>query len=246
MNGLAAPVDDYLEIAEKYPHPKHGPLKVICDAARACGGGYKAKKIGGQGWMTIFSWHTMKNMTTLGEGGCVTLDDPEIAARMREIRQFGNEGWGTNYKLTKVQAAVGLVQLRRLDEMIAARRRVAQRRNELLADIPELTLPYEPADCLHTYYLYTLLVPEDWAGAKRDALCQIMSEEFHVGCAIANPPTHQVVPFLKQHAGEINLPVSELIATRLFCPSLHPTMTDDENDYVCAALIETVERVRKM
>ena len=63
------------------------------------------------------------------------------------IRQFGSahDGWGTNYKITKVQAAVGLVQLRRLDEMTAQRVKAAKQRDELLRGIPELTLPYEPA-----------------------------------------------------------------------------------------------------
>ncbi len=124
MNGLSAPMDDYLEIAERYPHPVHGPLKVIGDGARAVGGGYRGTMIGKKGWMNIFSFHTMKNMTTLGEGGALTTDDPELAKTLRSFRQFGNvtDGWGTNYKLTKVQAAVGLVQLKRLPGMIAARR----------------------------------------------------------------------------------------------------------------------------
>ena len=116
MNGLSAPIDDYLEIAERHPHPKHGPLKVIGDAARALGGGYKGGKIVAFGWITVFSFHTMKNMTTLGDGGANTTNDTEIATRLRSIRQFGSlGGWGSNYKMTKVQAATGIVQLKRLD-----------------------------------------------------------------------------------------------------------------------------------
>jgi len=246
MNGLSAPIDEYIEIAERHPHPKYGPPKVIGDAARALGGGYKGHKIGYGAWMTVFSFHTQKNMTTLGEGGAITVDDPEVAARLRAIRQFGGDRWwGTNYKMTKVQAAVGLVQLRRLDEMVAARRRLAHQRNEILADVPELTLPYEPRDCYHTYYLYTCLVPREWAGAKRDRLMAIMAEEYNVGCIVANPPVHNTVPFIARHAGHWHLPVSEELAARLFCVSLHPTMTPEQNEYVCAALIETIERLRK-
>jgi len=245
MNGMSAPMADYLEIAEKHPHPKHGPLKVIGDAARACGGGYQGHKIGYGAWMTIFSFHTQKLMTTLGEGGAVTVDDPEVAVRLRQIRQFGGaEGWGTNYKLTKVQAAVGLVQLQKLDEMIACRVKLAKQRDEVLADIPELTIPYCPPDCDHTYYLYTMLVPKDWAGEKRNQLIQIMGQEYNVGCVVANPPVHSTVPFIKRHVGDIDLPVSEEIAARLFCLSLHPTMTEEQNLYICAALEETVAKLR--
>jgi dTDP-4-amino-4,6-dideoxygalactose transaminase len=73
-----------------------------------------------------------------------TTDDPEVAQRVSSIRSFGDgRSWGTNYEMTEVQAAVGLVQLRRLDDMIALRRRRAQERTKLLEGIPELTLPYE-------------------------------------------------------------------------------------------------------
>ncbi len=245
MNGMAAPIADYLEIAERHPHPKHGPAKVIGDAARACGAGYKGKKLGAMEWMTVFSFHTQKNMTTLGEGGMVTCHDPEMGTRLRAIRQFGGaDGWGSNYKLTKVQAAVGMVQLRKLDEMVGNRRRLGMRRNEILADVPELTCPYIPDDVDHSFYLYTMLVPREWAGEKRDALCRIMGEEYNVGCVVANPCLHKTNPFLMRHVGDVSLPVSEEIADRLFCPSLHPTMTDEQNEFICAALIETVEKLK--
>jgi perosamine synthetase len=73
----------------------------------------------------------------------------------------------------------------------------------------------------------------------------IMAEEYNVGCIVANPPVHNTVPFIARHAGHWHLPVSEELAARLFCVSLHPTMTPEQNEYVCAALIETIERLRK-
>ncbi len=246
MNGMAAPIDDYLEIAELHPHPEHGPLKVIGDAARSCGAGYKGQKIGGRAWMTVFSFHTMKLMTTLGEGGAVTTSDPDAAARLRAIRQFGGgTQWGTNYKMTKVQAAVGLVQLARLDTMLEERRAVVAHRNELLAGLEELTLPYEPEDCWHTYYLYTCLVPEDWAGEKRDRIIQIMSEDYGVGVVVANPPCYISNKFLGRMTEGQRLPLSEELGRRLMCVSVHPKMTTADDEYICAALWETVERVRE-
>jgi dTDP-4-amino-4,6-dideoxygalactose transaminase len=246
MNGLSAPIEEYLAIAERHPHKKHGPAKVIGDAARACGGGYQGGKIGKAGWMTVFSYHTQKNMTTLGEGGGITTDDLELAGRLRTLRQFGSaDSWGTNYKLTKVQAAVGVVQTRRLPDFIARRRVLGKQRDELLADVPEITVPYEPPDCEHSYYLYTCLVPKEWAGERRDQLCAIMGEEYGVGCIVANPPMHTTIPFIRKHAVNTDLPVSEEIGARLFCVSLHPLMTPEDNEYACAALIETVERLKR-
>ncbi|MCY3899616.1 MAG: DegT/DnrJ/EryC1/StrS family aminotransferase [Caldilineaceae bacterium] len=246
MNGLSAPMDELLEIAERYPHPRHGPLKVIGDAARAGAGGYKGTKIGAKGWMTVFSFHTMKLMTTLGEGGAITTNDPEAALRLRGIRQFGgaHDGWGTNYKMTKVQAAVGLVQLRRLDEMTGERVKAAKRRDDLLRDLPELTLPYEPPGYEHTYYLYTMLVPRDWAGEKRDSLMRIMEEEHGIGCGVYNRSVYADSPFIRAQTAGQELPLSDELSSRIFCVALHPLMTEEENEYTAAALWDAVERVR--
>ena len=249
MNGLSAPMDDLLDIAERNPHPKHGPLKVIGDAARACGGGYKDTKIGKKGWMNVFSLHTMKLMTTLGEGGMVTTDDPDVAKRLRSVRQWGGElqDWGSSYKMTKVQAAVGSVQIGRLDEMLALRKQRAHERLAMLEGIPELTLPYEPPECDHTFYLFTLLVPDSWRGEKREKLFKILKDDYAVGTCVANPPVWQGRPYIEGHTQgqHETLPVSVAIAERLFCVSLHPLLSEEQNAYISAALWEAVERVRK-
>jgi len=245
MNGMSADMDALLDVAQRNPHPKHGPLKVIGDAARACGGGYKGTKIGKKGWMTVFSFHTMKLMTTLGEGGMVTTDDPDVAERLRNIRQWGGgKEWGTSYKLTMVQAAVGSVQLRRLDKMLAKRAERARQRTELLEGVPELILPYVPPGYDHTFYLYTILVPPEWAGEKRDRLIKMMNDDYHVACSVANPPVYYRGFIGRKTRGQ-KLPLSEELGRRLFCPSLHPLMTKAQNEYVAAALIESVERVKK-
>jgi len=247
MNGLSADMDALIEVGERHPHPKHGPIPVIGDVARACGAEYKGTKVGKKGWMNIFSFHTMKLMTTLGEGGMITTDDPALARRMRAIRMWGwdtEEFWGGNYKLTKVQAAVGLVQLRRLDEMLAARYARAKERDALLAEVPELTLPCEPPGYKHTYYIYSMLVPVEWQGAKRDRLREMLSDDYGVVTSILNPPPYEERPFLRNHLGGQRCPLTEEISRRLFCPYLHGLMPAQENEYVAAAIAEAVERVK--
>lgn len=261
MNGLAAPMADYLEIAERHPHPKYGPPKVIGDAARALGGGYQGSKIGKHGWMTIFSLHTMKMMTTLGEGGMITTDDPDLMLRLRAIRQWGiavsedleiargkkgtgDMGWGSNYKMTKIQAAVGLVQLRRLDQMIAPRVALAKKRTELLRTVPNLTLPCIPAGHEPVYYLYNLLVSKEWAGAKRDQLMALLKQKYGVDTLVANPPVYQADAFVRRMTAGQSCPRAEEIGARLFNPPLHPRMSDADNEYICAALAEAVDTVK--
>jgi perosamine synthetase len=246
MNGLAAPMDELIAIARRHSRPGRPPIRVIGDAARAGGGGYRGGRIGKKGWMTVFSFHTMKLMTTLGEGGMITTDSRAVARRLEDMRQWGGaSGWGSSYKMTRVQAAVGLVQLARLDSMIARRVRLARRRSKLLEGVPELNLPCEPAYAKHTYYLYTLMVPEAWAGRRRDRVVDILRRKYGVGCIIANPPVYTDNAFIRRSTGRQRLPKSEAIGARLFCPSLHPLMTDAQNEYIAAAVIEAVERTRR-
>jgi perosamine synthetase len=146
--------------------------------------------------------------------------------------------------MTKVQAAVGLVQLRRLDEMNARRIQRARQRSALLEEIPELQLPTEPTGFEHVYYLYTVMVKPDWAGQRRDELIRIMKEEFKIGCVIGNPPSYHLNELLRERTAGQRLPLSDELGLRLFCPSLHPLMTDEENRYVAAALSATVERLQ--
>ena len=246
MNGLSSPVDDYYEIAERHPHPEHGPLAVITDAARATGGEYRGTKIGKKGLMTVFSFHTMKNMVTLGEGGMVTTDDDDVAEFMFSSRFYGmrTDIWGSSYVMTKVQAAVGQVQLRKLDGFIEARRRLAQKRNEMLADVPGLQIPHEPEDCKHTYYLYTCLAPKEWAGEKRDRLMRMMDEEFGVKCLVANPPCFEARKVLRDATPGQDLPLSREIGGRLFCLPMHPAMSEEDNEYIAAAVSECIDRLR--
>jgi perosamine synthetase len=190
----------------------------------------------------------MKNITTLGEGGMITTDDDNIERYCRSVRFYGTEteDWGTSNVITSVQAAVGLVQLNKLDGFIAARRRVAHRRHELLEGVPEITLPFEPDDCEHSFYLYTCLVCKEWAGEKRDRLIKMMNEEFGAGCVVANPPVYELRKLVREYTAGQSLPLSESIGKRLFCVSLHPIMTEEDNEYIAASLIECVERLRKM
>ena len=246
MNGLPAPMDKLLEIAERHPHPKYGPLKVIGDAARACGATYKGTKVGSKGWMNVFSFHTQKHMTTLGEGGMITTDDAALDHRLRNIRQFGGEEeWGSNYKMNKVQAAVGLVQLSRLDEMNVRRREAAHRRTKLLSGTPELVLPYEPQDCEHIYYVYALQVKPDRAGEKRDRIIDIMKERYGIVCSVTNPPTYQRWPYIARMCGTPELRVSDDIGRRLLCAPLHPLLNEEQELYICASLLEAINTVRE-
>ena len=125
------------------------------------------------------------------------------------------------------------------------RRKAAYRRNELLADVPELVLPYEPPGYGHTYYVYALLVQPDWAGQKRDRVLSIMEEKFGIVCSVTNKPTYLRWRYIAEKCGTPKLKVSEEIGQRLFCPPLHPLLTEEQELYICASLLETIDMVKK-
>ena len=239
-HGLSAFIDDLEDIAKRHPHPKHGPAKVIGDAARACGAGYKGTKVGKMGWMTLFSFHTQKLLSTLGEGGMVTTDDPEAFERIRALGNWGSEEhWGTNYRLSRLQAVVGKVQLERLDFMLERRRDRAHKLLDLLRrKTPEITLPTEPPDCYHTYYLVCCMVPEEMSGQGRDALLEWMPENTGVHLVVGNPPSYRNVRWMLPKLGftDADYPISAAACDRLFQPPMHPLLTDADLEYIADSL----------
>lgn len=240
MNGLAADVDVIEQAIHEAARHHGNPPKIICDAARACGAASPLGRVGKTGWMTVFSFQRRKLMTTLGEGGMITTDCADVAAKLRRLQSFGGGvDWGTNYKMTEVQAAVGLVQLGRLDAMNDARIATAHERTRRLKDIAALTLPTAPTGYRHVYHLYSLLLHEQAEQQIRDRLVDRLAHEYRVGCVIANPPTYQSNQLIRRHtAGQGPFPTAERVGKRLFCPVLHPLMTAAENEYVADAIRE--------
>ncbi|WP_037788522.1 DegT/DnrJ/EryC1/StrS family aminotransferase [Streptomyces natalensis] len=246
MNGMPADMKALERLAARHEHPVFGPPKLIIDAARACGAEDGEGPVGSRGWATIFSFQSKKLMTTLGEGGMVTTQDVNLAKRLRRLRSFGkNEEWGSNYKMTKLQAAVGLVQLRRLDAMNMKRIKLAQQRNELLRHVAELTLPPEFQGREHVYYRYALLVPPAWAGELRNEVMLTLNRNHGIGSIVADPPTYLTHPWIREHIGSHSLPLAESVAERLFCPALHPLMEHEENESMCEAIIATVQSISR-
>ncbi len=249
-HGLSAPIDELEEVAKRHPHPKYGPAKVIGDAARACGAGYKGTKVGKKGWMTLFSFHTQKLLVTLGEGGMVTTDDPEAYERIRALGNWGSEKyWGTNYRISKLQAAVGLVQIKHLAEKVEQRRAKAWKLLDLLAKrVPEIVLPTEPEGYYHAWYLMTCLVPKEFAGEKRNALLKWMPENTGVGLVVGNQPTYRYPGRILHHMGfsDADFPVTADIGDRMFAPPMHGLLTDADLNHIADSLRAGMDYIAKL
>lgn len=161
--GLVADMDPILAIAER-----HG-IPVIEDAACALGAEYHGRQAGALGTLGVFSFHPRKVITT-GEGGMVMTSDDRLAEELRVLRSHGAVrgshymsfvSAGFNYRLSDVHAAIGVVQMDRLDEILSGRRELAALYAELLAGFPGATAPATPEGRTHTYQSYVVTLDED-------------------------------------------------------------------------------------
>jgi len=192
--GHPAPMDEIMALARKRN------LKVIEDCAQAPGAVYKERRVGTLGDCGVFSFQESKNMMT-GEGGMLITDDEGIAEIARLVRNHGEAvmeamkersyrsdilGW--NYRMTEFEAALGLVQLRRLELQNQKRRFLAKHLSELLFGIEGLRTPKVQEGCEHVYYVYPLLVDENRLGLSRDLFAEALrAEGIPVGAGYVRP-----------------------------------------------------------
>ena len=161
---------------------QHG-VTVIEDAAEAHGAEYKGRRTGGLAAAAAFSFYGNKILTT-GEGGMITTDDQDIARLAWNLRDhafsserhFWHKYVGFNYRMTNLQAAVGLAQVERLDELVAARRGNAAYYTSLLQDIPGITTPPEAAWAKNVFWMYGIMVDRDAYGMNRDQLRRVLAD----------------------------------------------------------------------
>jgi dTDP-4-amino-4,6-dideoxygalactose transaminase len=174
--GLPADMDPILEVAGERG------LAVVEDAACALGAEYRGRPVGTIGTAGCFSFHPRKSITT-GEGGMIATSDDALADRIRLLRSHGGirqggrfvfEDAGFNYRLSDILAAVGVAQMRKLDEMLRARRAVAARYDAALAGVAGVGIPTTPPGSTHTYQSYVVLLD---AEIDRDAVIGRLAAE---------------------------------------------------------------------
>lgn len=242
--GLAADLDALMDIATIRG------VHLIEDAAPAIGATYRGSRVGSISPLTCFSFHPRKSITT-GEGGMITTDDSELARHARILRAHGAsisdltrhqaaavtieeyDALGFNYRMTDVQAAVGIEQLKKLDWILSRRRLQAERYDELLAGLEGITTPYAPPDAPHTYQSYMVrLDPRIWP--PRDEVMERLLVE-----GIASRRGVMAIhkePYYMRHCGRVSLPVTEEATRQTMLLPLYATMTNEEQDAVLHAL----------
>lgn len=237
-------IDAVNDIARRYN------LKVIQDSCEALGSCWKGKPVGSQADAAVFSFYPNKQVTT-AEGGMIVTDDDEIAEQCRSMRSQGRsltETWlhhsrlGYNYRLSELHAALGLAQMERLDELIAAREQVAELYNSALRDTKGITVPWiDPGVSKMSWFVYVLLLDENTC---RDAVLEGLQRQ-KIECKPYFTAIH-LQPYIQELTGygPGSLPVTESIASRTLAIPFFPSLTEEDINTVVEAIKDQLVKCR--
>lgn len=254
--GMPCDMDKIETIARKYN------LAIIEDAAHALGASYKNKKIGadkGARRAAVFSFHPTKNITT-GEGGMICTEDEEFAEKVMVLRQNGMSkgAWnrysakgssnydiffpGLKYTTTDIQAAIGISQLKQLEQFNKRRREIVDFYKNELADLKAIKLPTPaPWEHTHSWHIFTPLIDIDYLGMTRDDFMTKMKER-NIGTALHYQALHLFTCFHEVTGlGRGDLPEAEYVSDRILSLPLFPAMTDEDTVDVVRAVRDICE-----
>jgi perosamine synthetase len=203
------------------------------DAAQAHGASLDGRPVGTFGQFAMFSLYPTKNMTS-GEGGMVTAADDDIARMLKLLRnqgmerQYENEVIGFNARMTDIHAAIGRVQLTKVDAWTARRRANAA---FLDANLQGVVVPPVAEGAVHVYHQYTVRVPED-----RDGFVAALKAEHNVGSGVYYPIPNHRLPSLAPYAPGLDLPETERAAAEVVSLPVHPSLSQDDLDRIVSAV----------
>ncbi|PWU09403.1 MAG: erythromycin biosynthesis sensory transduction protein eryC1 [Verrucomicrobia bacterium] len=229
LYGLPCDLEELLKIAAR------NSLPIIEDAAQAHGALYRGWKVGSFGKIACFSFYPAKNLGAFGEGGALLTDDSIFAERARLLREHGaaeryhHQEIGYNYRMEGLQGAVLRVKLNYLQTWTNARRQIAKRYSQLLADTP-LRLPIEPEGSASAWHLYTVRHPQ------RDELKKFL-EEGGIGSSVHYPLPLHLQPcyqFLDYNVGDF--PIAERAAQECLSLPIYPELSDEQVAFVCSRI----------
>ncbi|WBW95445.1 UDP-4-amino-4,6-dideoxy-N-acetyl-beta-L-altrosamine transaminase [Oceanirhabdus sp. W0125-5] len=255
FTGQSVDIDKIMEIAEKYN------LIVIEDGAHALGSEYKGKKVGNTAHMTEFSFHPVKPITT-GEGGVIVTDSQELFEKLTLFRTHGitrderflnnNEGpWyyeqidlGYNYRITDIQCALGLSQMRKLDDFISRRREIVRRYNEAFKKIKGISIPFEEEFSNSGWHIYVIkLKLEELKCSRKEIFEALMAE--NIGVNVHYIPVYYHPYYKKLGYKKGICPETEKLYERIITLPLFPRMSECDVEDVIKAVTKVISCYKK-
>ena len=229
-------------------------LKTVADAAHAIGGKLHGKPVGSCGFedMNTFSFHPVKTIA-MGEGGAVTTNDKDMAERMARFRHHGMQAtpdhgpWAYemqelsyNYRVTDMQCALGISQLKKLDRFVARRREIVMLYDKLLAPLaPIINTPVKVDHCNPAWHLYAVQIDFSASGVTRTDLMGKLREK-GIGTQVHYIPVH-TQPYYKNLYGKIALPGADAYYEHTLSLPLYPAMKDEDIEFIVSELKNVME-----
>lgn len=236
--GQVADFDSIAAIASK-----HG-LRVFEDSCEALGSRYKGRLAGSLADAGVFGFYPNKQITT-GEGGMIVTDDAKLATLLRSLRNQGRDagaGWlahtrlGYNFRLSDINCALGLAQLTRIDEIVAARTRVAELYRARLGDDPRIALQRVEPDVEMSWFVQVVRLCDDYGQSDRDRVLRGLAER-GIGCSNYFVPIHLQPFYVEQFGYQAgDFPICENLAARTIALPFHHELTESDVDVVCEEL----------
>lgn len=254
--GQPCEMDEIKEIAAE------NDLIIIEDGAHAVGATYKEQKIGSVGDMTTFSFHPVKNMTT-GEGGMITTSSKELYNKLLKFRTHGitkdkseyinqshgpwyheQQELGYNYRITDIQAALGITQLEKLDKFLARRREIVNKYNNEFKDIEGLIIPEQLENTNSAWHIYVLQLELEKLTADRKEVFDALREK-NLGVNVHYIPVY-FHPYYQSLGYQKGIcPKAEKLYDRIITIPLYPKMTDQQVDEVIKRIKSTINKYQK-
>ena len=242
LYGLPAEMDTIRSLAKKHN------LLIVEDAAEAIGSIYKGKKAGSMSDVATFSFYGNKTITT-GEGGMVLFQDEETYKKAIVLRDHGMDKnkryWhnfvGYNYRLTNLQAAIGVAQMERIDDIVARKIELGKLYNEGLKDMTEFQLPASFEDVINTYWLYTIVL-NDNCELDRDTLIGKLQQN-GIETRPVFYPLHEMPPY-QQYVRDEQYPVADRVSKRGICLPSYLSLQPSEIEFICGVLRKQVSLVK--
>ena len=233
--GNVCDIDEIQRIAHKYE------LKVIYDAAHAFGEIYKGKSVGGFGDASCFSFHATKVFNTI-EGGAVCYNDREVGKRLYELKNFGIHGpvdvdaVGANAKMNEFCAAMGICNLRHIDEEIEKRGKVYERYIQRLNDIPGIQLNYYNKNMKPNYAYFPVLFDEKLFGASRNEIFDRLADNGICARKYFYPLTNSFACFHNKYNVDLT-PVARFVANRILTLPMYSDLEIENIDKICDIIL---------
>ncbi len=237
LYGQPAEMDTIKQIAEDHD------LIVIEDAAQAHGAVYKGKKAGSLGDMGCFSFYPTKNMTT-SEGGIITTENEEMAEKARVLRSHGESErythvvLGYNFRMTDIAAAIGIVQLKKLDKFNEKRIANAKYLTERIDKINGITAPFVSADVKHVYHQYTIRVGK----SRRNELMEFLNSR-GIGTGIHYPKPIYKQKLYKELGFSASCPEAEAASSEVLSLPVHPSLEKNDLEKIVSVLNEASKQI---